>query len=64
MAKMYTEEEVKVERQKAALTTIFLNMRDEIVNQDRGGSYLWAVEWALLQLGIKVEDSDETQKTR
>lgn len=62
MAKTYTEKEVETERQKAALVANFLNMRDEFINQGKAGGWVWSVEWALLQLGIKVED--DTKKAR
>lgn len=64
MVKMYSESEVELERQKAALVSNFMNMRDEFIRKNRAGGYVWACDWALLQLGIKVEDADETKKTR
>lgn len=63
MAKVYTEQEVELERQKAALVSNFMNMRDEFIRKNRAGGYVWACDWALLQLGIKVED-DDTKKAR
>lgn len=65
MAKTYTETEMKLERQNASLVSNFMNMRDEFVRGNRAGGYIWACDWALLQLGIKVEDDEYgAQKTR
>ena len=63
MVKMYTEKEVELQRQEASLISNFMNMRDEFIKQNRAGGYIWACDWALLQLGIKIEDVDD-KKTR
>ena len=63
MAKMYTEEEVEIERQKAALISNLFNIRDDLAINNRPTQWFWAIDWALLQLGVKVEEKDETEKT-
>ena len=65
MAKTYTETEMRLERQNASLVSNFMNMRDEFIRGNRAGGYIWACDWALLQLGIKVEDDEYgAKKTR
>ena len=46
MAKMYTEEEVEIERQKAALISNLFNIRDELAMNNRPTQWFWAIDWA------------------